>query len=149
VTQLTTQPGPHQFIGDLPRGYTLWTQPSKKNQTDIEELYGHPSGENFRSARRFSGHVGEMLVLKEIREASLRAEVQRDNQNMARSAIQSHNVLTYYQARVHDIHGIVLDINNLNDARRLSWPRRDADAEVLADQQSTAAITFNCVCVLR
>jgi hypothetical protein len=48
-----------------------------------------------------------------------------------------------------DVHGIVLDINNLNDAHRLSWPRRDADAEVLADQQSAAAVAFRCVCVLR
>jgi hypothetical protein len=149
VSRLILQPGLHEFIGDLPRGYTLWTHQSDKYHNDIEELYGHPSGKPFRSSRLFSGHIGEMLAAKDAREAGIRAEVLEDNDNMARSAIKQHNMEGYHQAKANGIYGTPLDINDPNDARNLPWPRRNAEQEVLADQQSTAAVVITCACAFR
>jgi hypothetical protein len=140
--------GRHQFIGDLPNGYTLWTHQTG-GQTAVLELYGNPRGPYYRSAARFSGHVGELITANNASDAQVRARVQAQNQDNARQAIIVYNVIIAHRARFYGMFGYQRDPNNMNHAHDLPWTSLDANAEVLADQQNHAALVFTCTCVFR
>lgn len=146
ATLLTRKPGLHQFFGDLPHGYTLWTHVTP-GETDVEEPIGHP-GDYFRSAKRFSGHVGEMLTANSAEEQRIRAEIDADNQSKASEAIVRQNQESIRLWRLIGQKYVWFDHNDYAAGRALITPRV-ANAEISADRQTNRTIAIPCSCVFR
>jgi hypothetical protein len=145
---LTKEQGRHEFIGDLPRGYTLWPHHTP-DSTPVLELYGNPRNGYYRSALRFTGHLDELLTANKARDDLIRADVRGYNTFAAYNAIVDWN--RWVDNNIH-FYGVNLghfDPRDLNNAVGLQWHPRDADQEILTHQRNHPAITFNCTCVLR
>jgi hypothetical protein len=145
---LTMRTDRHEFIGDLPRGCTLWTHPPR-GQIPVLEVYGDPRDGHYRSATRFTIHVGELLTANDAADAPIRAAVHENNTFAAFHAILDWNKWVDYYI---ENYGIFYDYRNPNimaHAGDLQWLRRYANQEIHADKQRDPTIAFNCNCVFR
>jgi len=143
--------GPHQFVGDIPNGFTLWTHTTKGGSV-IEEVYGNSRG-LYRSAVGFTIHIGELLAANNARDAQIRAQVAAQDLVDAYNAVIDHN-----RVKVDEfpITGILPPFKNPDDsdvleyARTIGFVARDVDAAVLADRRNNPAVRIpNCACTLR
>jgi hypothetical protein len=145
---LLIERGRHEFIGDLPRGYTLWSHHTP-GSTPVLELYGNPRDGYYRSAVRFAGHVDELLTANKAQDDLIRADVRGYNKFAAYNAILDWNRWVDYNNHFHGVNLGHLDPRNLNNAYGLQWHCRDDDQEILTHKHNHPAMTFNCTCVFR
>ena len=144
--------GPHQFVGDIPNGFTLWTHTTKGGSV-IEEVYGNSRG-LYRSAVGFTIHIGELLAANNARDAQIRAQVAAQDLADASDAIVEHNRVKMDEYLSNP--SIFPPCKNPNDpdaleyARTIGFVPRDVDAAVLADRLNNPAVRIpNCTCTLR
>jgi hypothetical protein len=145
---LTMRTGRHEFIGDLPRGYNLWTHPTP-GQTPVLEVYGNPRNGHYRSATRFTIHVGELLTANDAADAPIRAAVHGHNIFAALHATLDWNKWVDYYIENYGIFYEHRNPNIMAHADDLQWLRHYADQEILTHKQNHSAIALNCTCVLR
>lgn len=143
--------GPHDFVGDLPHGFTLWTHTTTGGAV-IDEVYGNPGG-TYRSAKGFAIHIGELLAVNNARDVNIRAQIEAQNLADARSAVIDHNRDT---VNAFPTTGVLPAFKNPNDpdvveyARTIGFVPCDADAVVLADRRNHRTIpAVPCNCTLR
>ncbi|TIA25677.1 hypothetical protein D6C81_01463 [Aureobasidium pullulans] len=147
-TDLVTKYGKVEFLGDLPRGYTLWTHTpdktvrKKEDARPIELVYGHPKkGKYFRSAKHFLGHFVEIMAVNWQRQEIIHQATREENLRRGRDAVHRQNEanlatgLWYHE----------LDPDNPAHAIGL-YDHKDITEAVESDQAANPTIDIPCNC---